>query len=68
LSYFHSLGVGTRGRGKGVRKACRRMIQWKYYVLTYENGKKNCVETIPGVGLGGIKKNDGGSELNCDIL
>jgi hypothetical protein len=27
-----------------------------------------CVETIPGIGGGEIKKNDGGGELNYDIL
>jgi hypothetical protein len=26
------------------------------------------VETIPGMGGGEIKENDGGSELNCDKL
>jgi hypothetical protein len=32
----------------------------------YENGKMRPVETIPGVGGGGIKENDGGSEFNYD--
>jgi hypothetical protein len=26
------------------------------------------VETIPGIGGGGIKENDRGDEFNCDIL
>jgi hypothetical protein len=34
----------------------------------YENGKMRTVETIPGMGGGGIKENDGGNEFNCDIL
>jgi hypothetical protein len=41
---------------------------WKYYILKYENGKMGPVETIPGTEGGGIKENDGGSELNHDIL
>jgi hypothetical protein len=36
-------------------------------VLIYENGKMRTVEAIPGIG-GEIKENDGGSELNYDIL
>jgi hypothetical protein len=28
-----------------------------------ENGKMRPVETIPGMGIRGIKENDGGSEL-----
>jgi hypothetical protein len=34
----------------------------------YENAKMRQVETIPGIGEGGIKENDGGGEFNCDIL
>jgi hypothetical protein len=34
----------------------------------YENGKMTPVETIPGKGGGGIKENDGGGELNYDML
>jgi hypothetical protein len=30
----------------------------------YVNGKMRLVETIPGVGVGKIKENDGGGELN----
>jgi hypothetical protein len=30
--------------------------------------KTRPVETIPGTGGGGIKRNDGGGEFNCDIL
>jgi hypothetical protein len=26
------------------------------------------VETIPGMGTGKVKENDGGDEFNCDIL
>jgi hypothetical protein len=32
----------------------------EYYVPMYENGKMRSVETIPGMGRGGIKENDGG--------
>jgi hypothetical protein len=34
----------------------------------YENGKMRPVETIPGMGEGSIKENDGSSKLNYDIL
>jgi hypothetical protein len=41
---------------------------WWKYVLMYENGKMRPVGTIPGIGEGRIKKNDGGSKFNYDIL
>jgi hypothetical protein len=34
----------------------------------YENGKRRPVETIPGMGGGQKKENDGGGEFNYDIL
>jgi hypothetical protein len=34
----------------------------------FVNGKVRPVETIPGMGEGGIKKNDGGVELKYDIF
>jgi hypothetical protein len=34
----------------------------------YENGKMRPVETIPGMGVWGIKENDGGGKFNYDIL
>jgi hypothetical protein len=34
----------------------------------YENGKMRPAETVPGMLEGGIKENDGGGELNYDIL
>jgi hypothetical protein len=34
----------------------------------YENGKMRPVETIQGMGRGGIKENNGGGEFNCNIL
>jgi hypothetical protein len=34
----------------------------------YENGKIRCVETIPGMGEGKIKENDGRGEFNYEIL
>jgi hypothetical protein len=33
-----------------------------------ENGIKKPVETIPRMGGGGMKENDGGGECNYDIL
>jgi hypothetical protein len=32
----------------------------EYYVLMYENGTMRPAESVPGVGGGGIKENDGG--------
>jgi hypothetical protein len=32
------------------------------------NRKQTPVDTIPGIGEGGIKENDGWSEFNYDIL
>jgi hypothetical protein len=34
----------------------------------YVNGKMRSVESILGMGEGGIKENDGGGEFNYDIL
>jgi hypothetical protein len=40
----------------------------EYYVLLCVNGKMRPVETVPGMGGGRIKENDGGGEFNYDIL
>jgi hypothetical protein len=34
----------------------------------HKNGKMRPAESIPGVGGGGIKEDDGGGEFNYDIL
>jgi hypothetical protein len=34
----------------------------------YKNGKMRLVETIPGMGEGRIKENDGGGEFNYNIF
>jgi hypothetical protein len=34
----------------------------------YETGKMSPVESIPGMGGGGIRENDEGGEFNYDIL
>jgi hypothetical protein len=34
----------------------------------YVNGRMRPVETVPGMGEGGIKEKDGRSELNYDIF
>jgi hypothetical protein len=39
----------------------------EYYILRYENGKMRPVETIPGMERV-IKENNGGGELNYDVL
>jgi hypothetical protein len=47
------------GEGRGGYKHC---------VHRYVHGKMRPVETIPGMGLRGIKENDGGGEFSYDIL
>jgi hypothetical protein len=37
-------------------------------VHIYANGKMRPVETVPGMGEGGIKEDDGDGEFNYDIL
>jgi hypothetical protein len=34
----------------------------------YENRKMRAVETIPGIGIEGIKESDGGGKFNYDIF
>jgi hypothetical protein len=34
----------------------------------YKNGENNTCETIPGMGRGRLKENDGEGEFNYDIL
>jgi hypothetical protein len=55
--------------GKDVEKGYSKVNMVEiYYILMYENGKMRHVETIPGMGEGGIKGDDGGSEFIYDIL
>jgi hypothetical protein len=61
-------GVGSSGRREDGRKGFRRMNVVNYYILVNENGKMRHVETIPGIGGGEIKGNDGGNEFNYDTL
>jgi hypothetical protein len=57
------LRVGEiQGKGVGGWKYC------KYYVHLYANGKMRPVETTPGMEEGDVKENDGGGDLNPDIL
>jgi hypothetical protein len=65
--------VGSRGgwhqwEGEDISKGCRRVNMVEYYVLMYENGTMRPVETIPGMGGGWIKEDDGGGDFNYDIL
>jgi hypothetical protein len=54
--------------GEDIRKGCGRVNMVEYYTLMNENGKLRPVETIPGLGEGGVKESDGGDEFNYDIL
>jgi hypothetical protein len=38
----------------------------EYYAIMYVNGKMRPAETIPGMGEGGIRENDGG--VNSTII
>jgi hypothetical protein len=62
------LGGGTSGREKDIRKGCKRMNMVECSILMCENGKMRPVETIPGMGGSGIKKNNGRGEFNYDIM
>jgi hypothetical protein len=47
---------------------CRRINVVEIFVFMYGNGKMRPVETIPRIGGGRIRENDGGGEFNYDIL
>jgi hypothetical protein len=55
------------GEGRNIRKGCGKVNMVEYYVLIYENGKMRPVETLPGMGGGRIKENDGGDGFNYDL-
>jgi hypothetical protein len=54
--------------GEDIRKGCGRVSMVEYYTLMNENGKLRPVETIPGLGEGGVKESDGGDEFNYDNI
>jgi hypothetical protein len=59
----------TSGRGEEVEKGygCVNIVQ----ILSthmYVNGKMIPIETVSGIGEGGIEENDGGGEFKCDIF
>jgi hypothetical protein len=54
--------------GGGYTEGCRRVHMGKYSVHMYENGKMTPVETIPGIGGGEIRENDGGSDFSYNTL
>jgi hypothetical protein len=41
---------------------------WKYYVLTYENGKMRPIETILRSGSERITENGGGGKFKYEVL
>jgi hypothetical protein len=57
------------GGGKEVGKGCRRanMVQKNVYIHVYK-WKVVSVETIPGMGGGGMKENGGRGEFKYDIF
>jgi hypothetical protein len=57
-------GNGTNGRGEVTGKGGRR----EKCVHIYVNAKMTPVETIPGIGKGGIKENIRGGEFKYNIF
>jgi hypothetical protein len=56
------------GRGEVVGKGSRRVNMCKNCVHDYVNEKMIPVETISGMGRGGIKENGGGGEFKYNIF
>jgi hypothetical protein len=61
-------GIGTSGREVKVGKWCRKVNMVKILCTHVFKWKMIPVETIPRMGRGRIKDNDGGGELNYDIF
>jgi hypothetical protein len=75
MSIFFSFRKSENRRAKcGTGPAWGRGRRWgkdvggKCCVHMYEDGKMRPVETIPVMGGGRIKENDGGAEFNYDIF
>jgi hypothetical protein len=56
------------GRRKMFRREDRRVIMVPELSIHVYKRKMKSVETIPGMGGGGIKENDGGGKFNYDTL
>jgi hypothetical protein len=54
--------------GEDIRKRCRRVNVVEILCTPNENGRMRPVKTIPGMGGGGIKENDGWGEFNYGML
>jgi hypothetical protein len=54
--------------GEDKRKGCRRVNMVEILCIHVCKGKMRPVETIPGMGGEGIKKNAGGGKFKYDIL
>jgi hypothetical protein len=54
--------------GEDIRKGCRRVNIVEILIHMHVNGKMRPVETIQGMRGREIKENDGGGELNYDVL
>jgi hypothetical protein len=55
----------VEGEG-GRKKRAQEVNMVEYYVLMCESGKMRLVETVPGMGGGRIKENDGG--VNSTVI
>jgi hypothetical protein len=62
------LGGWYQWKGEEVGKGCGRVNIVQILCTHVCKWKMRPVETIPGMGGEGIKKNDGGGEFNYDIL
>jgi hypothetical protein len=62
------MGVGTSGRGRRWGKGCGRVNILQILCTHVCIRRMIPVETIPGIGEGGIKEKGGGSEFRYDIF
>jgi hypothetical protein len=58
----------TSGNEEEAGKGCRRVKMVQILCTHVSKKKTRAVETIPGMGGGGIKENGGGNELKYDIV
>jgi hypothetical protein len=61
-------GVGASGREEEVRKGCGRVNAVQILCKHVFKWKNDIFETIPGMGEGVIKENNGRDEFKYDIF
>jgi hypothetical protein len=50
-------GSGYQWEGENIRKRVQKVNMVEVFCTIYENGKMRPIETIPGMGVGGINEN-----------